>query len=151
VISGPEPQRSIFEQQLLQQMEKIDLKCTLIRGLLNNKNTVTSTKVTVIDHLPSNQLAQQMEQSEFIICRSGYSTIMDLHAIGRSAILVPTPGQSEQEYLAELHSNLMITSQQNKFDLERLTQSRTEQIHNKNIEPLAKSLPENAVLTVQPD
>lgn len=151
VLSGPEPQRSIFEQQLLQQMENISLECTLIRGLPNSLNTLTSDKVKVIEHLPSDQLAKQMAESEFIVCRSGYSTIMDLYAIGRSAILVPTPGQSEQEYLAELHSSSMLTSHQKMLDLERLTQRPTAQTRNKNNGSLAKSLPVETILTVQPD
>jgi len=122
VLSGPEPQRSIFERQLLQQMEPLDLECTLIRGLPNSKNTLTNDRVKVIDHLPPGQLARQMAQSEFIVCRSGYSTIMDLNALGRSAILVPTPGQTEQEYLARIQEKHIrkICVPQPEFNLNRI-------------------------------
>jgi len=49
------------------------------------------------------QLLELIRHSEHIICRSGYSTIMDLHALGRTAEFIPTPGQTEQVYLAQLH------------------------------------------------
>ena len=122
VLSGPEPQRSIFEQRLLAQIENLDLECTLIRGLPNSKGDLVSNNVKVIDHLPAEQLAKKIAQSEFIVCRSGYSTIMDLYTLGRSAILVPTPGQSEQEYLAFIQDErICLTSEpQHKFDLNKL-------------------------------
>lgn len=151
VLSGPEPQRSIFEKQLLRQMENIELECTLIRGLPNSRNSLVSHKVNVIDHIPSDRLAQQMAQSEFIVCRSGYSTIMDLNALDRSAILVPTPGQSEQEYLAKLHSNSMMVSEQKKFDLQKQTQNSRDELRDDNIALSAKSLIDGSNLTVQPD
>lgn len=151
VLSGPEPQRSIFERRLLLQMENIELECTLIRGLPNSRNSLVSHKVNVIDHIPSDRLAEQMAQSEFIVCRSGYSTIMDLNALDRSAILIPTPGQSEQEYLAKLHSSSMMISEQNKFDLERLIKNIRDDVRNNNIALSAKSLIDESVLTVQPD
>ena len=136
---------------MLQQMEKIDLDCILIRGLPNCKDTLKSNNVKVINHLPPKELAQHMAQSEFIVCRSGYSTIMDLQALGCSAILVATPGQNEQEYLAKLHSSSMITSEQDKFDLDWLTKNSRERIHNESNAPLVRSMVEETVLTGQPD
>ena len=59
--------------------------------------------VDYIPHLPTELLQWYMQEAREIVCRSGYSSIMDLHTIGRKAHLIPTPGQTEQIYLAEIH------------------------------------------------
>jgi ATP-binding cassette subfamily F protein 3 len=59
--------------------------------------------VDYIPHLPTELLQWYMQEAKEIVCRSGYSSIMDLHTIGRKAHLIPTPGQTEQIYLAEIH------------------------------------------------
>lgn len=59
--------------------------------------------VDYIPHLPTELLQWYMQEAKQIVCRSGYSSIMDLHTIGRKAHLIPTPGQTEQIYLAEIH------------------------------------------------
>ena len=56
--------------------------------------------ITLVSHLPSTELKAQLLAAKHIICRSGYSSIMDLHVLKRKATLIPTPGQTEQEYLA---------------------------------------------------
>jgi UDP-N-acetylglucosamine:LPS N-acetylglucosamine transferase len=48
-----------------------------------------------------NALNELLNNSEYIVARSGYSTIMDLLAVKKNAILIPTPGQTEQEYLGQ--------------------------------------------------
>ena len=60
--------------------------------------------VDYIPHLPTRLLQWYMQEAEEIVCRSGYSSIMDLHTIGRKAHLIPTPGQTEQEYLKIIHN-----------------------------------------------
>ena len=64
-------------------------------------------KVTVYNFMSSEELQEYILKADEIICRSGYSSIMDLHALGKlkNATLIPTPGQSEQEYLSEYISN----------------------------------------------
>jgi UDP-N-acetylglucosamine:LPS N-acetylglucosamine transferase len=57
--------------------------------------------VTLVSHLPSDELKAHLLAAKEIICRSGYSSIMDLHVLGKKATLIPTPGQTEQEYLAD--------------------------------------------------
>lgn len=57
--------------------------------------------VTVFNHLNGNDLGNLFAQSEYLICRSGYTTVMELLALQKKAILIPTPGQTEQEYLAK--------------------------------------------------
>ena len=56
--------------------------------------------VRMLSHLDNVALAQLLSQAQLIVCRSGYSTLMDLHVLGKKALLVPTKGQAEQEYLA---------------------------------------------------
>jgi UDP:flavonoid glycosyltransferase YjiC (YdhE family) len=116
IVSGPEPQRTIFEKLVLAQIEKYQLKSILVRGLPNDE---TINQEGVFNHLPTNKLQEYVLKSKLVVCRSGYSSIMDLAALNKEAILVPTPGQTEQEYLADHHhSKRNFTCQlQNKFDL----------------------------------
>ncbi len=52
-------------------------------------------------HLDDANFTEAVKQIPYIIARSGYSTVMDLSVLERKALLVPTPNQSEQEYLAK--------------------------------------------------
>jgi hypothetical protein len=101
LISGPEPQRTIFEAAIRAQAGSISMPLVLVRGLpnLDAKATWEGSLLTM-PHAPAEFLAALVSQAGWIICRSGYSTLMDLVKLGRSAMLVPTPGQPEQEYLA---------------------------------------------------
>ena len=104
VLSGIEPQRSIFEQYLLDtlQIEPSD-KVILVQGLpQKGVQPFTVGKVTVYPSLPSAQLQVLLQQASRIICRSGYSSVMDLAILGKlsATTFIPTPGQPEQEYLA---------------------------------------------------
>ena len=78
-----------------------------------------NTNITIKSHLSSGELNEAIEQSVMVISRSGYTTIMDLVKLGKKAILVPTPGQTEQEYLAAhlLQQKMFLTIPQEKFDL----------------------------------
>ena len=80
--------------------------------------------IEVHNHLSSEELSIAMQESEFVLSRSGYSTIMDLIAIQQQAILIPTPGQTEQEYLAEYLSQkgYFQTLSQSEFQLDKLLQ-----------------------------
>ncbi|MFW6019250.1 MAG: glycosyltransferase [Bacteroidales bacterium] len=101
ILSGPEPQRSILEEKLLHQLQSIDRKAIVVRGVTEqNRVYAVDSKTRIIDHADTAQLRQLIRKSGVIICRSGYSGIMDLAATGKRAILIPTPGQTEQEYLA---------------------------------------------------
>jgi uncharacterized protein (TIGR00661 family) len=97
VLSGPEPQRTIFEQLLSQQLRKSNYRYLIVRGLPNEQG---QTESGVINFLATKELQQVLSAADVIIARSGYSTIMDLVALKKKAILVPTPGQTEQEYLS---------------------------------------------------
>lgn len=111
VLSGPEPQRSILEKKLLKQLEAYSNKVAFVRGILQLENISVSNKnIEVFTLLASNELNKLMNQSELIVCRAGYSSIMDLVKLKKKAILIPTPGQTEQEYLARYFSKSILVS-----------------------------------------
>ena len=122
ILSGPEPQRSIFENIILKQISTTNLKGVLIRGLpeTNEKLKMENSNIQVFNHLATEEFLTYVQNSKVVISRSGYSTIMDLAVLGKKAILVPTPGQTEQEYLAKYHfeKGLFYTQKQDEFDLE---------------------------------
>jgi hypothetical protein len=101
VISGPEPARSGFEVLLRQELSKLPGRHLLVLGRpdLPAQRTV-SGNLEIANHLPGQELAREMQASKVVISRGGYSTLMDLASLGCRALLVPTPGQTEQEYLA---------------------------------------------------
>jgi uncharacterized protein (TIGR00661 family) len=103
-LSGPEPQRTALENIILQQIEKqnITSKIVLVRGLPKALNIPdVPENVIVFNHLNGNDLGNVFARSQYLICRSGYTTVMELLALQKKAILIPTPGQTEQEYLAK--------------------------------------------------
>lgn len=101
LLSGPEPQRTEFENILLSQLGNSTINTVMVRGLPGSDLPVPFVRngIQIWNHLPSKTLNELLNDSEYIIARSGYSTIMDLLAVKKNAILVPTPGQTEQEYL----------------------------------------------------
>lgn len=121
VISGPEPQRSIFQQLVMEQLKKSEKKAVVILGMpAKEKICSTEKNITVFNYLPADEIKKYFMCSEIVIARAGYSTIMDLVVTGRKAILVPTPGQTEQEYLAAYlkHKKIFFSVSQKDFDLD---------------------------------
>ncbi|MGM0667432.1 MAG: glycosyltransferase [Bacteroidota bacterium] len=100
IMSGPEPQRSILEKIIISQKDKLPGELVIVAGSPGEKTEDTAEGVTRHAWLDGRSLRRLMCDACFIICRPGYSTIMDLFALGLTACLVPTPGQPEQEYLA---------------------------------------------------
>jgi uncharacterized protein (TIGR00661 family) len=120
VLSGPEPQRTYLESELLGQALNLHLKCLVVRGKpLENTHYFTANHVEVVSFLTSEALNRAINESTYVVCRSGYSSIMDLAALGKRALLIPTPGQTEQEYLAKNLSEAKILpfQTQGKVDL----------------------------------
>ncbi len=120
VLSGPEPQRSILETKLIEQLKALDFKSLIVQGKTEKLESFEiSDQLKTVSYLTSEDLNEAILKSEIIIARSGYSTIMDLVALGKKAILIPTPGQTEQEYLAErlMDQQLFYHQSQNTFDL----------------------------------
>ena len=102
LVSGPEPQRSIFEKLLRPQLSQSRSSILLVKGLPGDPKWIKDGHFSEVNHLEANDLWQVLKGAKIVIARSGYSTIMDLAALGKRAILIPTPGQTEQEYLAKL-------------------------------------------------
>lgn len=103
VLSGLEPQRTILEREIAARYAGKEERVLIVQGLLNRPNTrMKRGNITLVPYLGDEELAGVLHGARHIIARSGYSTIMDLEALGvlEKAELIPTPGQSEQEYLA---------------------------------------------------
>lgn len=123
ILSGPEPQRSILENMAIAQLKTTNYKAIIVQGKPEYKqNKVLSGNIQLASIMNSEQLYKTMMQSDVILCRSGYTSIMDLLATGKRAILIPTPGQSEQEYLAQLHHtrNFFVKSSQNALNINEI-------------------------------
>ncbi len=103
ILSGPEPSRTQLENHCLFLFKNIDKKCLIIRGLPENEKELVVEGIDIYNHLNDEEFSDKVRKSAKIICRSGYSTIMDLKVLGKRAVFIPTPGQTEQEYLAFLH------------------------------------------------
>lgn len=102
LLSGPEPQRSLLEAACLRSIPD-GLRALLVEGRPEEgENIRTGAEADRVGHLGAERLEVELRSCRYLVCRSGYSTLMDLACIGRSALLIPTPGQSEQEYLAQL-------------------------------------------------
>ena len=102
ILSGLEPQRSIFEGIVVEELERTQTQAVLVRGLPGVKEELPVNKeVVVYNYLSAPRLSEAIGEAEIIISRSGYSTVMDLVGRGKKCIFVPTPGQTEQIYLAD--------------------------------------------------
>lgn len=101
LLSGPEPQRSLLEEKILADLPKVAGRVLLVRGKPSSSEKLTVPEnTTVFNHLASADLQQAIAASELVICRSGYTSLMELVRMQKKAMLIPTPGQTEQEYLA---------------------------------------------------
>ena len=101
-ISGPEPQRSIFETRVLEQIDYIPGNKVVVLGKSESTSLFKDEPgLKVYAHLPRKEMARLFNQASMIVSRPGYSTLMELAETGKQALLVPTPGQTEQIYLAE--------------------------------------------------
>jgi uncharacterized protein (TIGR00661 family) len=120
IISGPEPQRSLFENLIIQTVKNSGLTGTIVRGIPEETGEWDlNGNIHIYSHLETQRLSELVLNSGIVICRPGYSGIMDLVVLGKRAIFVPTPGQTEQEYLAKylMEKKYFFSLQQEKFDL----------------------------------
>ncbi len=102
ILSGPEPQRSILSQKIRKQAAHLSQNVWIIEGKTEEKTIRTEGNITTFSFLTENELFYLFENQPIIISRGGYSSLMDFVAVGlQKCILIPTPGQTEQEYLAK--------------------------------------------------
>jgi UDP-N-acetylglucosamine transferase subunit ALG13 len=126
ILSGPEPQRTIFERIIIGQLKGLKKKTVLVRGLpLENELLPPIEDVTIFNYAGTAQLQKLICKSEYVICRAGYTSIMDLVKLNKKMILVPTPGQTEQEYLASYLSlkGMARSYTQNEFSMSAILSS----------------------------
>lgn len=116
LLSGPEPQRSLLENALLKKAAG-HKTIVLVRGSKKKPEVPAPANVRMIDLPDAKELGQLIQMADTIVCRSGYSTLMDLHALQKTKmVLIPTPGQTEQGYLAAYWKE--------KFDAEVIAQDQ---------------------------
>ncbi|MCF7861519.1 hypothetical protein K9M79_04715 [Candidatus Woesearchaeota archaeon] len=100
-ISGPEPQRTIFENKIMKGVHRLKGKVVITLG----KPEITEVKrrgnLTIYGCFDRKKQQEHMNRAKMVISRSGYTTLMELAELGKNALLVPTKGQPEQEYLSK--------------------------------------------------
>jgi uncharacterized protein (TIGR00661 family) len=123
MLSGPEPMRTIFEEILFEQTKALHKKIVIVRGLPLEKKVVTTENdnLQIINYAGVRELNDLIQSSKIIIARSGYTSVMDIATLQGKAIYVPTPGQTEQEYLAKYLSQkkYCTTASQQDFNLSK--------------------------------
>ena len=122
ILSGPKPQRSILEEKIINDIGHYHGTATIVRGLPGSASLIPSTNmIKFYNHLPAEQLNNEMQEAEYVIGRSGYSTVMDVVALQKKSILIPTPGQTEQEYLGNylMEKGIAVCLAQKDFSLNK--------------------------------
>ncbi len=125
IFSGPEPQRSVLENKIIDQVSQYNGTATVVRGLPASSLFIPSTNmIRFYNHLSAVDLGKEMGQAEYVISRCGYSTVMDLVQLQKKSILIPTPGQTEQEYLADYltRKQIICSISQKEFSLKTAMQ-----------------------------
>lgn len=123
LLSGPEPQRTLLEEKLLKEFEGTDKSILLVQGLVKAKQeSYVLDGISIINYMQTEQLEQVINESDLVVSRSGYTTLLDLTALEKKAFFIPTPGQYEQKYLAKRLKSLGIvpSCKQEKFTLKKL-------------------------------
>jgi hypothetical protein len=102
LISGPEPQRTRLEEILLPMARELDGSSVVLLGSPQRRCEITgSGDCSIRTYVTNEEKAALMNRAKFVICRSGYTTMMELAELGKKAgLFIPTPGQTEQEYLS---------------------------------------------------
>ncbi len=123
LLSGPEPQRTLLETKLLEELKNYTGTVVFVKGIVENEQKIEIVgNMTIYNFMMSELLEKNINESTLIISRSGYTTIMDLTKLNKKAFFIPTPGQFEQLYLAERLTNLGLAPSciQDDFTLNKL-------------------------------
>lgn len=123
LLSGPEPQRTFLQNLLLKELEAFQGKLLFVKGIVNGSSTESiNNNVTSYNYMTSDALEKAINESKAVLSRSGYTTVMDLAKLEKKAFFIPTPGQFEQEYLANRLTSLGHTPscKQSEFKIEML-------------------------------
>ena len=123
ILSGPEPQRTMLEDKLAFELQNYYGKIIFIKGKVENEQKVDVIKnITYYNFMTSTEIETAFNESDIVLCRSGYTTVMDLAKLEKKAFFIPTPGQFEQEYLAKRFKRNGIApyAKQEEFRIENL-------------------------------
>ncbi|WP_256867426.1 glycosyltransferase [Winogradskyella forsetii] len=102
VLSGPEPQRTFLEEKLFHELINFKGNICFVKGVIEQEQSISQHKnMSIYNFMTSIELEKAINESEVVLSRSGYTTIMDLAKLEKKAFFIPTPGQFEQEYLSE--------------------------------------------------
>jgi predicted glycosyltransferase len=129
LLSGPEPQRTLLEEKLTDTLRDNKFKTLFIRGKVAEQQQIEQVnQITFYNYMQREELEQAFNESEMVLSRSGYTTIMDVSVLQKKAFFIPTPGQYEQEYLAGYYKELKIanSSTQDDFKIKDVFDSATE-------------------------
>lgn len=123
LLSGPEPQRTLLEEKLIVELQNYNGKTLFVKGIVAEKQVVfEENNILFYNFMQSADLQQAINESSFVLSRSGYTTVMDLAKLRKKAFFIPTPGQFEQEYLAQKFQKegLVPFCNQDDFTLDKL-------------------------------
>ncbi len=123
LLSGPEPQRTLFEKLLIPEFKDKNLSVLLVKGCVEKKQKIEQQdSITIYNYMKTKELKQAINKSKIVVSRSGYTTIMDLATLEKKAFFIPTPGQFEQEYLAKRMKELQFAPfcSQEDFTIDKL-------------------------------
>lgn len=121
LLSGPEPQRTLLEEKLIAELQNSELKTLFVRGMITDQQSLAPIgAITFCNYMQREALEQAFNESEMVLSRSGYTTVMDVSVLQKKVFFIPTPGQYEQEYLARHYKELKIanSSAQKDFKLQ---------------------------------
>lgn len=149
-LSGPEPQRTLLENKIVNEIGHYHGTVTVARGLPAASNLIPSSHdIIFYNHLSSEDFNKEIERADYVISRSGYSTVMDILTLEKKSILIPTPGQTEQEYLAKYltQKQLAFCINQKHFSLKEVLEKAAAfdyriaaQVNPQELTPLINSL-----------
>lgn len=125
ILSGPEPQRTILEEKVIDELKNYPSDVIFIKGKLEPQQKKEVVRnITYYNFMTSKEIETSFNESEMVLCRSGYTTVMDLAKLEKKALFIPTPGQFEQEYLAKRYKRNGIApfAKQDDFSIQNLTE-----------------------------
>jgi predicted glycosyltransferase len=125
LLSGPEPQRTLLEEKLMEAFIDQPEKVLLVRGVIEEEPKSNIHKnITVVNFMLTKELERAINESALVVSRSGYTTIMDLAAMEKEAYFIPTPGQYEQEYLGQqlTQKEIVPSCHQDEFQVSKLAE-----------------------------
>lgn len=153
ILSGPEPQRSLLRKKLTMIVKDNYPKTIILEGRPDKGSGGSeSDNIIYFNHLPAAAMKELITGSETIISRSGYTTIMELISLNCSALLIPTPGQTEQEYLAGyLHEKGWFSKISQKDLEEKIPEEINQKVPGDEIISQSRLLLEGALIKLSED